>query len=205
VPNFECHVAAAALTSAVGVAAGAILFEWDNAASSLAFVAGLSGGMVPDLDCDVAKPRRLAGFFVGVGCAAMVVGYVSGHGSFLRRPWPAGHVLLAAVGSFFLFNAFFLEIIKSRVKHRGLFHSLATPFLYAGVWSCLVAAQGGPAIMAVWLLAVLGVFSHLILDAAKGFTFNPLKIASDDLAASTRLWILTALVNFLAFIRLFAF
>ncbi|MDR1607197.1 MAG: metal-dependent hydrolase [Deltaproteobacteria bacterium] len=203
-PNFDTHVAAAGLTSALGVAVGAILFEWDKTASSLAFVAGLSGGMVPDLDCDTAKPRRLAGIFVGLGCAAMVVGYVSGHGQFLRRPWPAEHVALAALGSFFLFNAIFLELLKSRTKHRGLFHSLATPFLYGGLWGCLAASQGGRTIMAVWFLAVIGVFSHLILDAAKGFSFDPLKIATADLAASTRLWILTALVNFLAFIRLFA-
>ncbi|MDR2140898.1 MAG: metal-dependent hydrolase [Deltaproteobacteria bacterium] len=204
-PNFECHVAVASVASAVAVATGSILFEWDNTASSLAFMAGLSGGMVPDLDCDTAKPRRLAGFFVGLGCAAMVVGYVSGQGQFLRRPWPAAHVALAAVGSFFLFSSIFMEILKGRTKHRGLFHSLATPFLYGGLWGCLTAGQGGRVIMAVWFLATLGVFTHLILDAAKGFTFNPLKIASDDLAASTRLWILTALVNFLAFIRIFAF
>jgi hypothetical protein len=195
----------AAVTSAVGVALGGILFEWDNTASSLAFFAGISGSMVPDLDHDASKPRRLAGFFVGLGCAAMVVGFVSGDGSFLNRPWPREHVLLAAVGSFFLFNTTFLQILKNRTKHRGLFHSLATPFLYAGIWSCFAAGQGGQTLMAVWFLAVIGVFSHLLLDAVAGFTFNPLKVASEDLAASTRLWILTALVNFLAFIRFFAF
>ncbi|MDR2422217.1 MAG: metal-dependent hydrolase, partial [Deltaproteobacteria bacterium] len=149
-PKFESHVAAAALTSAVGVAVGSIMFEWDKAASSLAFFAGVSGGMVPDLDCDVSKPRRLAGVFVGLGCAAMVVGFVSGPGSLLKRPWPAEHVVLAAAGAFFLFNAIFMEILRTRTKHRGLFHSLATPFLYAGLWSCCVAGQGGRAIMAVW-------------------------------------------------------
>jgi hypothetical protein len=68
-----------------------------------------------------------------------------------------------------------------------------------------MAGQGGRTIMAVWFLAVLGVFTHLILDAAKALSFKPLKIATPDLAASTRLWILTALVNFLAFVRLLAF
>jgi hypothetical protein len=33
-------------------------------------------------------------------------------------------------------------------------------------------------------------------------SFDPLKVASEDIGASTRLWILTALVNFLAFTRL---
>jgi hypothetical protein len=204
-PNFDCHISVAALTSAVGVAAGAILFEWDKTASSLAFLAGLSGGLIPDLDCDQSKPRRMAGVFAGLGCAAMAVGFVSGHGQFLRRPWPPVEVALAAVGSFFLCNTIFMEILKKRTRHRGLFHSFAVPFLYGGLWSCLTAGQGGRTIMAVWFLAVLGVLTHLVLDAAKSFSFDPLKLATSDLVASTRLWILTALVNFLAFTRLFAF
>ncbi|MDR1395566.1 MAG: metal-dependent hydrolase [Deltaproteobacteria bacterium] len=204
-PNFETHISAAALVSAVAVAAGSILFEWDKTASSLAFLAGLSGGMIPDLDCDTSKPRRLAGVFSGLGCAAMAVGYVTGTGRFLHRPWPLEQVILAAAGTFFLFNTVFMQILSSRTKHRGLFHSLAVPFLYGGLWSCLAAGQGGRTIMAVWFLAVLGVFSHLFLDAGKSMSFDPLKVASQDLRASTRLWILPALVNFLAFIRLLAF
>jgi membrane-bound metal-dependent hydrolase YbcI (DUF457 family) len=200
-PNFETHITVAALTSAVGVAAGSAVFGWDSSSSSLAFVAGLSGGLIPDLDHDKSKPLRLSGAIVGLGFAVALVGFVSTTGKFLNRPWPPMNTVLAGIGAFFLFNTIFIQILKRRTKHRGLFHSLAVPFLYGGLWAVILASTGGKTVMAVWLLAILGVFTHLILDAAKGFSFDPLKVNTEDISASTRLWILTALVNFLAFTR----
>jgi membrane-bound metal-dependent hydrolase YbcI (DUF457 family) len=144
----------------------------------------------------------MSGALAGIGFAAAVVGYVTSPGTFLNRPWPVSSAMLAAVGSYFLFNTIFVDIFKRRTKHRGLFHSLAVPFLYAGLWAVMLSSAGGQTVMAVWLLAILGVFTHLILDSAKSMTFNPLKVATNDIAASTRLWVLTALVNFLAFTRL---
>jgi membrane-bound metal-dependent hydrolase YbcI (DUF457 family) len=184
------------------VAFGSAKFGWDSSASSLAFLAGLSGGLVPDLDSDASKSLRISGAIVGLGVAAAVVGYVSSPGQFLNRPWPAQSTAIAAIGSFFLFNAIFVEIIKRRTKHRGLFHSFAVPFLYGGLWAVMVSSSGGLTVMAVWLVAIVGVFTHLLLDAGQSMSFNPLKIASDDISASTRLWVLTTLVNFLAFTRL---
>ncbi|MDR2442687.1 MAG: metal-dependent hydrolase [Deltaproteobacteria bacterium] len=201
-PNFETHIAVGALTSALAVATGSAVFGWDNASSSLAFLAGLSGSMIPDLDSDTSKPLRLSGAVVGLGFAAATVGFVTSNGKFLNRPWPPVGAALAAIGAFFLFNSIFVTILKRRTSHRGLFHSLAVPFLYAGLWAVFVSNMGGRTVMAVWFLGLLGVFSHLILDAGKSLAFNPLKIATDDLGASTRLWLLTALVNFLAFTRM---
>jgi membrane-bound metal-dependent hydrolase YbcI (DUF457 family) len=200
-PNFECHISVAALISAVSVAAGAAVFGWDNTTSSLAFVAGLSGGLIPDLDHDKSKPLRLSGAVVGLGVAVAAVGFVSSTGEFLNRPWPPMSTVLAGLGAFFLFNTIFVQILKTRTKHRGLFHSLAVPFLYGGLWAVALASTGGKTIMAVWLLGVIGVLTHLVLDCGKSFSFNPLKLATEDISASTRLWILTALINFLAFTR----
>jgi membrane-bound metal-dependent hydrolase YbcI (DUF457 family) len=138
----------------------------------------------------------------GLGFAAAVVGFVTSPGQILNRPWSAGSVVCAAVGAYFLFNAIFVEVIKRRTVHRGLFHSLAVPFLYAGLWAVMASPAGPKTAMAVWCLAIVGVMTHLLLDAAKSMSFNPLKVATDDLGASTRLWILTALVNLLAFTRL---
>jgi membrane-bound metal-dependent hydrolase YbcI (DUF457 family) len=55
--------------------------------------------------------------------------------------------------------------------------------------------------MAVWILALVGVFTHLILDAVKSFSFYPLKAYSKDIEASTRLWMATSVVNLLALIQ----
>jgi membrane-bound metal-dependent hydrolase YbcI (DUF457 family) len=202
VPKFECHAAVAAVVSAVAVATGGAVLGWDKTAASLAFLAGLSGGMVPDLDADESKPLRLAGALVGVGAAAAVVGFVTSPGKLLNRPWPASSALWAAVGAYFLFNAVFVDVIRRRTVHRGLFHSLAAPFMYGGIWAAICTSAGAKTVMAVWSLAVIGVLTHLILDAGKSMSFNPLKVATKDLGASTRLWILTALINLLAFTRL---
>lgn len=169
----------------------------------MAFLAGLSGGLLPDLDSDTSKPLRLAGATAGVGFAAAVVGFVTTPGSFLNRPWPASSTLCAALGAFFIFNAIVVDIIKRRTVHRGLFHSLAVPFLYAGLWALMASPAGPKTAMAVWCLSIVGVMTHLVLDCGKSMSFNPLKVATNDIAASTRLWILTALTNFLAFTRLF--
>jgi membrane-bound metal-dependent hydrolase YbcI (DUF457 family) len=200
-PNFETHVTAAALTSAMAVAFGAATFGWDTSASSLAFLAGLSGGLIPDLDHDDSKPLRLAAAMVGLGLAACAVGFVSGSGSLFNRPWPLYSTLLAAIGVFFLFNTIFIEILKRGTKHRGLFHSLAIPFLYGGLWAVMLTSRGPGTVLAVWLLAIVGVMTHLILDAGQGWSFGPLKLATSDIEASTKLWVLTTLVNFLAFTK----
>ncbi|MDR1051110.1 MAG: metal-dependent hydrolase [Deltaproteobacteria bacterium] len=201
-PNFKVHLAVAAVASAVGVALGGASLGWDNETSSLAFLAGLSGGLLPDLDHDDSKPLRIAGAVAGLGAAALAAGYVLSPGSFLGRPWAAGRTALLTLGVYLLFNAGLVALLKKRTRHRGLFHSLAVPFLYSGLWALLVGSMGPGASMAVWALAGLGVFSHLLLDAGKSMSMNPLKVATDDLGASTILWVVTAAVNFLAFIRL---
>jgi hypothetical protein len=55
--------------------------------------------------------------------------------------------------------------------------------------------------MAVWTLALIGVLTHLVMDAMKDLSLKPLKFASKDIFASTRLWIAAALVNFIALIQ----
>ena len=201
-PNFECHVAAAAITSAIGVAAGGAALGWDKGTAALAFLAGLSGGMLPDLDSDASKPLRLAGAVSGLGFAAATIGFVTSEGRLLNRPWSAPAAFGAAVCAYFLFNAIAVEIIKRRTVHRGLFHSLAAPFLYAGLWAAVVSSAGPQKAVAVWCLAIAGVMTHLLLDAGKSMSLEPLKITSKDVGASIRLWFLTVAVNIFAFSRL---
>jgi membrane-bound metal-dependent hydrolase YbcI (DUF457 family) len=186
----------------MGVALGGAALGWDNTTSSLAFLAGMAGGMIPDLDQDNSKPLRLVAAVAGLGVTAAVVGYVLSPGKFLSRPWNTQQTILAGLGAYILFNTVLVEIFKKRTKHRGLFHSLAVPFLYSGCWAVLVASFGPKTSLAVWSLAVIGVFSHLILDAGKSLSLYPLKVLTDDLRTSTILWAVTAIINFLAFIRL---
>jgi hypothetical protein len=192
-----------AISSAILVAYADAAYGLGNSASTLAFLAGLSGALLPDVDSDQSHPLRLSGAVAGLGAAGLAAGFAGAKGDFLSRPWEPMYIALAALAAFLLFNALVMTLLKKHTVHRGLFHSIATPFLYAGLWAVLVSGHGRKTVAAVWFLAAFGVMVHLILDAFKGLTLNPLKFATKDIAASTRLWIATALVNFLALINPF--
>jgi hypothetical protein len=202
-PNFVCHLGVSAVSSALVVASADAAFTLGSTTSTLAFLAGLSGGLLPDVDCDESRPLRLSGTVAGLGAAALAGGFFSAKGDFLSRPWEPLFVFLAALAAFLIFNTAIIHLLKKHTVHRGLFHSLAVPFLYAGLWAVVVCGQGRKAVLAVWVLAAFGVLTHLILDAFSSLSFGPLKVATKDLAASTRLWMATALVNFLALINPF--
>ena len=201
-PKFETHMTVSTVGSAVLVAFGTARYGWEGAIPTLAFVAGATGGMLPDLDCDTSKPRRLAGLLAGFSAAVGAAGFLSASGPFLNRPWGFPAVLLAAALIMGLVSLSVDKLLSRHTRHRGLFHSLAVPFLYGGVLACLAAPRGLDTSMAVWLLSIYGVTSHLVLDAIKSFSLNPLKLATSDLTASIVLWLATTFVTLAAFARL---
>ncbi|MDR2197975.1 MAG: metal-dependent hydrolase [Deltaproteobacteria bacterium] len=199
-PNFNYHLGASALASAVLVAYGEAAYGLGQPASGLAFLAGVAGGVLPDLDSDSSIPLRFSGIVAGLGAASAVAGFAMADSGVFDRPWRPLTVAVAALAAFVLFNALTLKVIKKITVHRGLFHSFPIPFLYAGVFALLISSQGRKTVMAVWILGVVGVFTHLVMDAVRDLSFNPLKFATSDISASTRLWFGTALVNLLALI-----
>jgi len=201
-PGYQTHLTVSTLGSALLVAWGTARYGWDGAIPSLAFAAGAAGGLVPDLDSEASKPRRWAGCLAAAAAAVGAAGFLTAPGPFLRRPWAAGPTALAALYLFLSVNWLFLSFLRHRTRHRGLFHSLAVPFLYGGLMALLAGPRGTSTAMAVWLLSLFGVFSHLVLDALRGLSLNPLKPATRDLAASAWLWTATALVTLAAFLRL---
>jgi membrane-bound metal-dependent hydrolase YbcI (DUF457 family) len=202
-PNFNCHLGVSALSSAVLVAYGEAAYGLGYSTSALAFLAGVTGGILPDLDSDTSIPLRFAGIIGGLGAAAAVVGFGTANTTWFYRPWQPSSVALAAMAAFLLFNAIVVIFIKKFTVHRGLFHSLPVPFFYAGLFALLVTSQGRKTVMAVWILAAVGVLIHLLMDAIKDFSFKPLKLATSDISASTRLWVATALVNLIALVHPF--
>jgi membrane-bound metal-dependent hydrolase YbcI (DUF457 family) len=202
-PNFACHLAVGAVSSALAVAYGDARYDLGNACSTLAFMAGVSGALLPDLDSDSSKPLRLAGAVAGLGAAAATAGFALSPGNFLSRPWQPVHVAIAAFLAFLAFNTLMIGLLKRYTVHRGLFHSFSVPFLYAGLWAVLCTGMGRKTVFAVWVMAAGGVFVHLVLDAFQSRSLNPLKVYTQDLAASTRLWIGTATVNLLVLVNPF--
>ena len=201
-PGYNLHLTVSTLGSALLVAWGTARYGWDGAIPTLAFAAGAAGGLVPDLDSDTSKPRRWAGVLAASAVAVGAAGFLTSPGPFLERPWGAGAAVLAALYLFLLVNFLVFKILHRYTRHRGLFHSLAVPFLYAGLMALLAGPRGTATAMAVWLLSLFGVFSHLVLDSVHSLSLNPLKPATRDITASTWLWSATALVTLAAFLRL---
>ncbi|GHV58032.1 hypothetical protein FACS189460_5400 [Deltaproteobacteria bacterium] len=201
-PGFQTHLTVSTVGSALLVAWGTARYGWDGAIPTLAFAAGAAGGMVPDLDSESSKPRRLAGLLAAASAAVAAAGFLAAPGPFLKRPWGSGPIAAAAGYIFILVQIMTRRFLRSRTRHRGLCHSLAVPFLYGGGLALLAVPRGAATAMAVWLLGIFGVFSHLLLDAAGSLSLNPLKPATADLGASTRLWAATTLVTLAAFLRL---
>ncbi|MDR2827489.1 MAG: metal-dependent hydrolase [Candidatus Adiutrix intracellularis] len=201
-PSFETHISVSAVGSSLLAAYGTARYGWDGAIPSLAFVAGAAGGMVPDLDSSTSRPRRLAGLLFGLSAAVGVAGFLGSAGPFLQRPWGFFSILAGSLYIFVLTNILTLCVLQSCTCHRGLFHSFAVPFLYGGFLALLALPRGGDTAMAVWLLSVFGVFSHLILDAFKSLSLNPLKLATNNLTLSIGLWLTTLIVTLAAFLRL---
>ena len=201
-PGCNTHLTVSTVGSALLAAWGTARYGWDGAIPTLAFAAGAAGGLVPDLDSDSSKPRRWAGLLAAAAVAVGAAGFLTSSGPFLKRPWGAGAAALGALYLFLLVNFLVFKVLRRHTRHRGLFHSLAAPFLYAGLMALLAGPRGTATVMAVWLLSLFGVFSHLVLDAFHSLSLNPLKPATGDLAASTRLWAATALVTLAAFLRL---
>ncbi|MGL4207901.1 MAG: metal-dependent hydrolase [Candidatus Adiutrix sp.] len=201
-PQFETHIAVSSVGSAFLVAYGSARLGWDAYTPWVAFIAGVGGGMVPDLDSDTSKPLRLAGLVTALAAACGAFIFVTSNGDFLNRPWPWEMAAIFTVFCFVIFNLVIVTAFKRLTRHRGLFHSLAVPFLYGGLLACLVMPHSPHMALAVWLLGMFGVFSHLILDSLKSLSFNPLKLATSDLKTSTRLWLLTTFVTLMAFTRM---
>jgi membrane-bound metal-dependent hydrolase YbcI (DUF457 family) len=202
-PNFASHLAAGAVGSALAVAIGDARYDLGDTCSTLAFLAGVSGSLLPDLDSDASKTLRLTGAVAGLGAAAAAAGFALSPGNFLDRPWKPLNVALVTFAAYLAFNTLVIEALKRHTVHRGLFHSLSVPFLYAGLWAVLCTGQGRKTVFAVWVMAAGGVFLHLIMDSAKSLSLKPLKVYTQDLAASTRLWLATAMVNFMVLVNPF--
>jgi membrane-bound metal-dependent hydrolase YbcI (DUF457 family) len=202
-PNFNSHLAVGALASALAVAYGDARYGLGDTCSTLAFLAGVSGSLLPDLDSDVSRTLKLTGVVAGLGAAGAAAGFALSPGDFLNRPWSPLYTFLLALGSFLAFNALVIGVLRRYTVHRGLFHSLSVPFLYGGLWAVLCTGLGRKTVFAVWLLACSGVFIHLLLDCGKSLSLKPLKVYTSDLAASIRLWLATAAVNFLVLVNPF--
>jgi membrane-bound metal-dependent hydrolase YbcI (DUF457 family) len=92
-------------------------------------------------------------------------------------------------------------LLRGFTIHRGMFHSLPMALMYGSGTALVFGSLGKNAALAVGLVAGAGVLSHLVLDAAAGFTLGPLKLCSRRIGPSLAAWFFALLLTALAWSR----
>lgn len=188
-PSFTTHIYASTAVGAAGAALGMSYAAFDAPTAVLATVAGLAGGMVPDLDADRGRPLRIAGGLVSLA--------VVGGTMFTLRSLPDGkstvftpdNILLIGLGLLFLFNTVGLEAFRRLTRHRGMFHSLPTAFAFGALLAVVFAPLGAEKSLLLSLVGLTGVMSHLLLDAIFTPTLTVFKWWSRNTTAAVTAWI----------------
>jgi hypothetical protein len=165
--SFNTHLTGAALVGGVA-STTALLAGWSVAAETpLLFVAGVLGGILPDIDAKDSVPIRIFFHLLALLAAFAVLFRMVGVLSLaeLLLLWLAVWWLVR-----FPVSAWFLRY----TVHRGVFHSLlAVVFFTLGT----VAAShhlGGASPLSSWLLGVavgIGYLTHLALDELASLDF----------------------------------
>jgi hypothetical protein len=164
--GFRMHVSTSAVLGCgyAGVAHFGYSVPLDTAVVAGA-MCGFSG-MLPDLDSDYGVPLREAMCFT----AAIVPMLLVGHFESFRLSHD--EMALAAVSMYLFIRFVVANLIRKYTVHRGMFHSIPTCFIFAGLAFLLTATSpfeirclkaGG---------VVLGFMSHLILDEIYAVEFK---------------------------------
>jgi hypothetical protein len=180
--NFKAHLLGAATAGGVGAAAAFALFGVRAfPLAGAALVAGVVGGLLPDLDHDHAVPvRELFSLLAAVLPAAALPALLSRG---LPPEW--GVAVFAATYVVIRFGA--APLFKRFTVHRGIFHSL--PFLLASGLLAALALRALPPGERLFLGGVvsLGALVHLVLDEVWAVDFNGRRLKK-SFGTALKLW-----------------
>ena len=193
-PGYVTHITASA---AIGLTGGlALVFRGGlqpDVSLTLA-LAGMAGGLVPDLDSDTGRPLRIAMGLVSFLTGTSIFLFLSAQKHFLYTDWTPERAALAVGGLLLILNTVGVTAFKTITRHRGMFHSLPTAVAYALVVALMISPLGPRAAFFGAALGLAGTLSHLFLDAATGLTLKPLKFYSGRPWPDLTAWSLVALL-----------
>lgn len=197
-PSFTTHFVAAGTLGLIGAWLGRVKLSWDWSVVVTAWLIGLAGGLVPDLDAPQGRPVRLVISILGLVLAIGAGQWLLKNNRTFGTVWTPERVVMICAGIMFLVYTTGPRILTALTDHRGMCHSLPAALAYtAGVVWVFSAAGRGPAL---WLGAIglAGIGSHLLLDAAGSLSFHPLKLWSKDWLATALTWSLAIVLIVLA-------
>jgi membrane-bound metal-dependent hydrolase YbcI (DUF457 family) len=176
--GFRMHVTVSTLCGiAYGLAAKQSLGHSPETALLAAGVTAVSG-MLPDLDSDSGRPVREMSSFAGSAIPLLAIPRLTHCGLSMEGVY-------ATLGMAYFFIRFggkwFLQMVA---VHRGMFHSVPA-MLIAGLAVYLAYGSDNQSIRLVLAAgAMIGFFSHLVLDEIYSVDFNGLRIKLNSFAGS---------------------
>lgn len=170
--DFNTHIFGAAAVVSLGATCCTKLLSLGMTEGLMLTVAGMVGGIVPDIDLKQSQPSRA--LFSGLGTiAALAWLFANVEGFTALELW------LGAITVFLLVRFPLWWLFHSVTRHRGILHSLIAAIM-AGILMCAVAwQQMGTNELQSWLLGIfmtLGYLIHLILDELYSVDFTGVRV-----------------------------
>jgi membrane-bound metal-dependent hydrolase YbcI (DUF457 family) len=158
--NFKGHFMGAAVASGV-LSAGVLALGYINSTEAIvAFVLGIIGGLLPDIDSDNSTPLNMAFTFVSIMGAFFVMFSKSDTYSVIEM------VLLWLMVYMFI-RIVILELFKKLTVHRGMFHSIPAAILAGFLTTNMFYYFFAQAPFISWVagfFVTFGYIVHLLLD-----------------------------------------
>lgn len=170
--DFNTHIFSAAALASLSATACTKLLNLGIVDGLMLTVAGIVGGILPDVDLKYSQPSRA--LFTVLGVIAALV-WLFSH----IDAYTALELWLMAIAVFCLVRYPLWWAFHVIAKHRGLMHSIAAALL-SGVMMCAVAWQWLDTLpLQSWLLGIFmaaGYVLHLILDELYSVDFMGVRI-----------------------------
>ncbi len=166
--DFKTHWRVGLVTSTATAMSLSSLKMCDTRLLPLLVIIGWVGSIIPDIDSDTSRPRRL--IFDGL-CfllpPAMIYRIPILHLS------PVYAVVFWALTTWVILKPI-KWFFKKFTKHRGVYHSIPAAFIFACLCALLAFHESAPKHMqlSVALVALVGFLTHLTLDELWAVDFN---------------------------------
>ena len=166
--DFKNHWRFGLLTSSVSATTLAWLEMYNTRLLPMLVIVGWVGSIIPDIDSDTSKPRRL--IFDGL-CFLLPPALI------YRMPLLHSTPIYAVL-SWALMAVLILKplkwIFKRYTKHRGVFHSIPAALIYSVACALLAFHEAAPKNLQVSIMIIgfIGFITHLVLDEIWAVDFN---------------------------------
>jgi membrane-bound metal-dependent hydrolase YbcI (DUF457 family) len=194
--NFKMHLAGAIVAGGASAGLALSLFGAEAAPTAgLSLIAGVLGGLLPDIDHDHAVPVRELFSLLAAVIPAAIMPLLLKQG--IRAEW----VILSYVIAYVLIRFVVSEFFKKLTVHRGIFHSI--PFLLCAGEATALALYSLPVFTRLFVGAAvsLGALMHLLLDEiyAVDFTGRHLK---KSFGTAIKLWAPSKVASVICYLSL---